>query len=75
MEKKIYVIGMGPGSLQDMTIRAKEALEACQVIAGYTVYVDLIRGLFPDKEFLTTPMKQETKRCRMALETAAQGSL
>ena len=64
---------MGPGSLQDMTIRARQALEDCQVIAGYTVYVDLIRELFPDKEFLTTPMKQETKRCRMALEQADQG--
>ena len=73
MDKKIYVVGMGPGSLQDMTIRAREALEDCQVIAGYTVYVDLIRELFPDKEFLTTPMKQETKRCRMALEQADQG--
>ena len=58
MDKKIYVVGMGPGSLQDMTIRARQALEDCQVIAGYTVYVDLIRELFPDKEFLTTPMKQ-----------------
>lgn len=73
MDKKIYVVGIGPGALEDMTIRAKKTLESCQVIAGYTVYVDLIREVFPEKEFLTTPMRQETARCRMALREAAGG--
>ena len=73
MEKKIYVVGTGPGAPEDMTLRARKTLKACQVIAGYTVYVDLIREEFPDKEFITTPMKQETKRCRMALEEASKG--
>lgn len=75
MEKKIYIIGIGPGAFEDMTIRAKKALDACQVIAGYTVYVDLIQEYFPDKEFLTTPMKQEARRCRMALEEAQKGKI
>ena len=39
MEKKIYVVGIGPGALEDMTIRAKKTLESCQVIAGYTVWI------------------------------------
>lgn len=73
MDKKIYVVGIGPGALEDMTIRAKKTLESCQVIAGYTVYADLIREVFPEKEFLTTPMRQETARCRMALREAAGG--
>jgi len=73
MEKKIYVVGIGPGALEDMTIRAKKTLESCQVIAGYTVYVDLIQEAFPGKEYLTTPMRQETARCRMALAEAAGG--
>lgn len=73
MKKKIYVVGIGPGALEDMTIRAKKTLESCQVIAGYTVYVDLIQEAFPGKEYLTTPMRQETARCRMALAEAAGG--
>ena len=42
--KKLYVIGLGPGAGQDLTGRAAQALEASDVIVGYTVYIDLIRG-------------------------------
>ena len=66
-------MGIGPGNYENMTIRAVRALEESQVIAGYTVYVDLVKDHFPEKEFLTTPMTKETERCRMALETARQG--
>ena len=53
-----------------MTVRADRALEACDVIVGYHVYVDLVRSRYPGKEFLTTPMTKEADRCRMALEAA-----
>ncbi|WP_177974838.1 precorrin-3B C(17)-methyltransferase [uncultured Eubacterium sp.] len=71
--KKIYVVGIGPGAYEQMTIRAVKVLENCEVIIGYTVYVDLVREHFARKEFLTTPMKQEVERCRMAFETANAG--
>ena len=71
--KKIYVVGIGPGEYEHMTIRAVKALESCDVIIGYTVYVDLVREHFAGKEFLTTPMKQEVERCRMAFEKAEEG--
>ena len=70
---KIYVVGIGPGSYDQMTIRAAEVLKDSDVIIGYTVYVDLVREHFPGKEFLTTPMTKETQRCRMAFEEAAKG--
>ncbi|MGN8921106.1 precorrin-3B C(17)-methyltransferase [Lachnospiraceae bacterium HCP28S3_F9] len=70
---KICVIGIGPGSYEQMTIKAAEALKKCDVIVGYTVYVDLLREYFGEKEFLTTPMRQEVRRCEMAFEEAAKG--
>ena len=73
MMNKIYVVGMGPGAYEEMTIRAARVLEECEVIVGYTVYVDLLRGHFPGKTYLTTPMRQEVKRCRMAFEEALKG--
>lgn len=72
---KLYVIGLGPGQYDEMTIRAAKTLESCDVIAGYTVYVDLIRDYYPGKEFLTTPMTREEERCRLALECASQGKV
>ena len=62
----IYVVGIGPGAYEKMTIEAAEALRSSDVIIGYTVYVDLVREHFPGKVFLTTPMRKEVGRCRMA---------
>ncbi len=71
---KLYVVGIGPGSIDDMTIRAKKALEGCDVIAGYTVYCDLVRPYFPDKQYISTPMMGEEKRVKMALDKCAEGN-
>ena len=39
MTQKVYVVGLGPGGIEQMTQRAKVALESCDVIAGYHVYI------------------------------------
>lgn len=70
---KIYVVGIGPGEYEQMTIRAVKALEKSDCIIGYTVYVKLIEDHFKDKEFLTTPMTKEVDRCQMAYEEALKG--
>lgn len=70
---KIYVTGLGPGAADQMTIRARKVLEKCPVIIGYTVYIDLIREEFPDKTFLSTPMRKEADRCRMAFAEVQKG--
>ena len=69
---KIYVVGIGPGAYEKMTIEACETLKNCDVIIGYTVYVDLVKDHFPGKIFLTTPMRKEKERCVMAFEEAAK---
>lgn len=70
---KIMVVGIGPGNYEQMTIQAAECLKGCDVIVGYTVYVDLVRDHFPGKEFLTTPMRREAERCVLAFEEAKKG--
>lgn len=70
---KIFVIGIGPGAYEEMTVRAIRAMEKSDCIIGYTVYVELVKEHFPEKEYLTTPMTQETKRCIMAFEEAKKG--
>ena len=71
--KKIYVVGIGPGAYEQMTVKAINALKSCDTIIGYTVYVDLVKEHFADKEFLTTPMKKEVDRCKLAFEEASKG--
>lgn len=71
--KKLFVVGLGPGAGRQMTIEADEVLKSCDVVIGYTVYIDLVRERYPEKRFLSTPMRQEVKRCRMAFEEAEKG--
>ena len=70
---KLFVVGIGPGNYENMTIRADNALKNAQIIVGYTVYVDLVKERYPGKEFLTTPMTRETVRCQLALDKAREG--
>ncbi len=71
--KKLLVVGLGPGSPERMTIEAAHALESADILCGYTGYIDLIRDRYPGKELLSTPMKGELERCRLALEQADKG--
>ena len=66
-------MGIGPGNYENMTVGADRALQKADTIIGYHVYIDLVKEQYPNKVFMTTPMTQETKRCRMALDTAMEG--
>lgn len=70
---KITVVGIGPGSMEDMTPRARHAIEGAQVVAGYHTYIKLIEPLLESKEVIGTAMMQEIDRCRMAVDAAASG--
>ena len=58
-----------------MTAEARAALNAAEIICGYSVYIELVRPLYPGKKFLTAPMTKEVERCRMALEAARTGTV
>lgn len=70
---QLYVVGIGPGEYSFLTLEAERVLKDSEIIAGYTVYVNLAKRYFSDKEFIVTGMRQEKKRCHMALEAASQG--
>ena len=67
------MVGIGPGDYEEMTVGAVDALNACGVIVGYQVYVDLVKERFPGKEYFVTPMREEAARCTLALEMAREG--
>ena len=73
MKHNIYLVGMGPGKEEMMTGEALKALEAADVIIGYTVYIKLLGERFADKKMRTTPMRQEEERCKLCFEEAKKG--
>ncbi|MBQ4378491.1 MAG: precorrin-3B C(17)-methyltransferase [Treponema sp.] len=73
MAKTLTVAGIGSGKFSQITGEVLEALKICDCIVGYEVYINLVREHFPDKEYLSTPMRKEEERCRLALEQADSG--
>ena len=70
---KLYVVGFGPGGYDHMTHRAAQVIESADVVTGYTTYVEMLKCIFPGKNYLSTPMKKEVDRCRMAIEETLKG--
>lgn len=73
MKNEIYIVGIGPGKEEMMTGEALYALERADVIVGYTTYIKLLGERFQKKELITTPMRQETERCRLCFAEAEKG--
>ena len=71
--KRLYVVGLGPGKQEGMTLAADRALRESEIIIGYSKYVALVQPYFPEKAYMDTGMTKETERCRKALETANEG--
>lgn len=67
---KLYIVGFGGGSRDGMTFAAEKAIQKSDLIVGYTVYAELMKKLFPDKEFYSTEMRREKERVLYALSKA-----
>jgi precorrin-3B C17-methyltransferase len=70
---KIYVVGLGPGNIEDMTPRAKAAIEAADEVIGYSTYIELVQEFFPGKVFISSGMTREVERCQQVLDRALEG--
>lgn len=66
-------MGIGPGSVFDMSPRAKNSIVNADVIVGYTTYLKLVRDLLKEQEIIGTGMRQEVDRCNAAVERAMAG--
>lgn len=70
----LYVIGLGPGSDGLLTPVARECIEKCTVICGYTGYIELIDPKWLcGKKIITNGMMGEVARAKQAVEAALAG--
>lgn len=70
---KIFLVGIGPGSIDQLTIQARETICKSTVIVGYSLYVELITPLITNQKVIATGMTREIDRCKKALELAGAG--
>lgn len=65
----LSVVGIGPGSLDLMTDRAKERISNADVVMGNERYIELIARLIPkDAEVIMGRMGTEVERAKRAVE-------
>ena len=64
----LYIIGIGAEAQTTMTTEATSILQKCDLIVGYTVYTDLVKKYFPQKQYYSSAMTQEKQRVLYAIE-------
>lgn len=66
-------MGIGPGNLDQMSLRAYKVIREAEVIVGYKTYIELLGELLEGKEVLSSGMTREVERSLKAIELAAAG--
>ena len=71
---KLYLVGIGPGNLDQITPAAKTAIVEADLVIGYKLYIDLIESLKrPGQIVEASPITQEQQRAKRAIELARWG--
>ena len=70
---KIMLVGLGPGSNEHLTYRARAAIAEADTVIGYVTYIRLVADLVEGKEVIKKSMTEELDRAIEALDRARQG--
>ena len=73
IQGKIMLVGIGPGSNDHMTQRARDAIAEADVVVGYVTYIKLVADLLEGKEVIRKGMTEELDRAVHALASAREG--
>lgn len=70
----LWLIGTGPGAIEQITPAARSAITQADVVIGYSLYVDLVSPLLrPGQIVETSPITQERQRGDRAIDLAQWG--
>ncbi len=71
---RLFLVGIGPGNLDQMTIAAKTSITEADAVIGYSLYTDLIAPLRrPGQIVESFSITQERQRAQRAIELAQWG--
>jgi cobalt-precorrin 5A hydrolase/precorrin-3B C17-methyltransferase len=69
----ILAVGIGPGTPEGLTLKARNAILAADVVVGYKPYCAQIEWLIGNKRVVATGMRDEVPRCNAAIGEARKG--
>ena len=71
---RVSVVGIGPGSLEHLTPKARSEIESADVVVGYGTYIKLIQAIVKkDAEVFSGTMGKEVERAQIAVDKAKEG--
>lgn len=65
---KLYVVGIGPGSVEHLTAKAREAIAESEYVIGNATYLDQIAGIIKSSKVIRSKMGEEVERAKKAVE-------
>lgn len=72
---KLYVVGIGPGLPEHLTLKATDVLKDADIIIGNGTYIDHVRHLITGQQVIRSGMGHEVDRAKKAVELARDHSV
>lgn len=70
MKGSLAIVGIGPGSRDQMTIRALKAIAGSEIVIGNDTYLDQLEPLLAGKKIVRSSMGKEVERAKTAIRMA-----
>ena len=67
---KLFVVGIGPGSPEHLTLKAAQVLKDVDIIIGNGTYIDQVNHLITEQQVIRSGMGHEVERANKAVELA-----
>ncbi|MDQ1275414.1 MAG: precorrin-3B C17-methyltransferase / cobalt-factor methyltransferase [Euryarchaeota archaeon] len=72
---KLYVVGIGPGSVEQLTLKARDVILNADYVLGNSTYLDQMESLLGTQEVIRSFMGKEVERARKAVELAKSANV
>lgn len=72
---KLYVVGIGPGSVEQLTLKARDVILNADYVLGNSTYLDQMASLLGTQEVIRSYMGKEVDRARKAVELAKSANV
>lgn len=72
---KLYVVGIGPGSVEQLTLKARDVILNADYVLGNSTYLDQMESLLGTQEVIRSYMGKEVDRARKAVELAKSANV
>lgn len=67
---KLYIVGIGPGDIELLTVKAINALKESEYILGHRTYLERIKRVIEGKKIIESGMGKEVERAILAVRLA-----